>query len=605
MDLNQQATAQKASKSLMVVGSRSLTFGEQWSRMHALQNWLLEHGLDDDRPVLLAVRNELEQASLLLALILLGKPPLILDPCSTPIEATGVLSHSDYNAIIAEPVLLQNWGLADKALPVLKVKSGPAGKGVFGSLLRNRTPADDGPAWPAMAGANTGPFEMNVPAESLAYVIFTSGTTSLPKGVELSRSALIEQMTVLKNHCALDEHCRILNTLPMHHVDGLLQGPMLAWVSGATVFRPMAFSTQVLQQYMDVFYRDRITHFITVPTMLSLMTRFGRDWSDALNSDDFRMMLCSAGHLEQHLWEQVEEQFGVLLVNMYGLSETGSSALFSGPDDRTRKVGTIGMPVNCEVRLVDGQGADVNRGEAGELLIASGQLMRGYHNNPEATAEAIRDGWLYTGDLCAELESGHFAIVGRKKNQIISGGRNISPEEVASCLNQHPKIIESVVFGEADEDWGEHVVAVVVVEKPGPGETELTDWCRSQLSEFKVPRHILQVDQLEKGPAGKIRLEAARRLYAERSQVTTGPGASQQDIQSRVLQLAAETFRLSPGELDMDSTIENTSGWDSLGHLSLLLQAEKVFSIRFSAREIMRIDSIRKLVEFCAESSRS
>jgi len=605
MDLNQQAKAQKATKPLIVVGSRSLTFGGQWARMRALQNWLLEQGLADDRPVLLAVRNELEQASLLLALILLGKPPLILDPCSTPIEANGVLSLSDYNAIIGEPVLLENWGLADKAQPVLKVKSGSAGKGIFGSLLRNRTPSDDEPGWPAMAGENTEPFEMDISADALAYVIFTSGTTSLPKGVELSRSALIEQMTVLKNHCAMDEDCRILNTLPMHHVDGLLQGPMLAWVSGATVFRPMAFSTQVLQQYMDVFYRDRITHFITVPTMLSLMTRFGQEWSDALKGNDFRMMLCSAGHLEQHLWEQVEEQFGVLVVNMYGLSETGSSALFSGPDDLTRKVGTIGKPVNCQVRLVDDNGDEVSPGEAGELLIASGQLMRGYHNNPDATAGTLRDGWLYTGDLCAELDSGHFAIVGRKKNQIISGGRNISPEEVASCLNQHPKVVESVVFGQPDEDWGEHVVAVVVVEQPGPGETELTDWCRSRLSEFKVPRHILLVDQLEKGPAGKIRLEAARSLYAERNQSTSAPGALQQDIQSRVLQLAAETFRLAPGELNMDSTIENTSGWDSLGHLSLLLQAEKLFSIRFSARDIMRIDSIRKLVEFCAESIRS
>lgn len=597
------AAEQNARKVLMSIGARTLTYGDQWSRLHAVSDWIQQHGLADDSPILLAVGDEFEQASLLLALIVLGKPPLIIDPGSTAVEASVILANSEFSAFISDAALEESWGLDQLSLPNLRVAAAEAAKGVFGALLKNRKATLDVSTWPDLVRQNPTAFQVDAAAESLAYVMFTSGTTSVPKGVEITRGALESQLSVLVRQYSLDSNSRLLNTLPLHHADGLLQGPLLAWFCGGSVFRPIAFSTQAMQQYLDSIYRDRISHFIAVPTMLSLMDRFGQQCAQSFEDEGFQMIVSCAAHLEQPLWERLESNFAVKIVNMYGLTETGTSAFFSGPDGETRRVGTIGKAVNSRVRVVDDEGVDVRPGQPGELLISSDQLMRGYHNDEKATADIIRDGWLHTGDLGEELESGHFRIVGRKKNQIISGGRNISPEEIVSCLNQHPNVVEAIVFGQPEEDWGEKVVALVVADKAGCGETELTEWCRSHLSDYKVPRHIRLVDRLEKGPSGKIRTEAARRLFESEASKTNKPLNNTNDVGSRVLKLAADTFRLQEEDLNANSGIENTAGWDSLGHLSLLLAAETAFSIRFSPREIMQIDSIGKLITMCSEKT--
>jgi len=592
------ARIQKPGKPLMVIAGRTLTYGEQWSRCHALNDWVQQLGLPPGMPILLAVTDEFEQASLLLGLIVLGQPPLVFDPHATRGEAAVILGNSDFGAVIADANLRDLWKLDSYGLPCLQVNT-KVSKGVFGRLLKKLEAPVQESSWPARVSPRPTPLELEVAPESLAYVVFTSGTTSTPKGVEITRAALCAQMSALVSQYGLGEDCQLLNPLPLHHVDGLLQGPLLAWVSGCTLFRPLPFSAQDIQHFMACIYRDRITHLIAVPTILALMLRLGSEWKENFTHESFRFIVSCAGHLEQVLWEALESTFAVPVVNMYGLSETGTSALFSGPDVTSRLVGTLGMPVNSRIRIVDGEGNDVEFGLPGELLISSPQLMRGYHRNPAASSAILRDGWLHSGDLGQQLDSGHVKYVGRLKNQIISGGRNISPEEVSACLNTHPNVLESIVFGRHDAIWGEQVAALAVVEKSKIDEAQLTEWCRTQLSEYKIPKHIVFVDQLEKGPSGKIRVDAARELFETIKTGSHVHGQNGGHIEETVLATAAGVFRVHQGDLSIDSDMTSTPGWDSLAHMTLILEIESALSVRFSAQEIMQVDSLAQLASIC------
>ncbi|MEH6604218.1 MAG: AMP-binding protein [Pseudomonadales bacterium] len=596
---NTRALTLNPSAIVMNIAGKTLTYGEQRKRAASLVAWCKQHSVAVGQPVLVAVRDEFESASLLLALISIGRPPLILDPDSTAFEMAKVLSFSQYHAVIAEQTVLDHWEFKPEGVPLLQVAKPKASAGVFGKLLGKRAAPEGGPTWPNLPAAEILEGDFLPKPNSLAYVVFTSGTTSAPKGVELEQGALLSQMQALQIQYQLDENSQILNTLPLHHADGLLQGPLLAWFCGVTVYRPMAFSAQYLEQYLDSLYSYRISHLIAVPTMLALIHRLGGEWKENFDNPDLRFVVSCAGHLERDLWESFEEDFQVRVVNMYGLSETGTSALFSGPDEATRRVGTIGKPVNSEIRICNELGQPASRGEAGELWIASDQLMRGYHNNPVDTSQVLQDGWLRTGDLVRELDAGHIEVTGRKKNQIVSGGRNISPQELAETLNGHPAVIESVVLGQYDPDWGDVAIALVVTQEVGLTEAELVRWCRDRLTEYKVPRHIYFVDTLVKGPSGKIRLELAHQQLEQISAAEQEVSEGNQSTKTQAHQIAAAVFRISITDVSDTSTPENTPGWDSLAHMTFIIELERGFNITLSTRDIMQIDSIGRAVAVC------
>jgi long-chain acyl-CoA synthetase len=603
---SKNALATSPSATFLNVLGRELSFGEQKKRSAALSTWFDTQSVAVGQVVLVAVADELERASLLLAMISVGRPPLILDPDSTAYEIEKLLSECEYGAVIAEPELRQRWLLSDTAIPSLDVLKPKKKGGIFGKLVAKRAQENDSLAWPELPVPTThfllsSGVDSTVNGSMVAYVVYTSGTTSTPKGVEVCYSALISQLETLKSQYQLDKSSKILNSLPLHHVDGLIQGPLLGWFSGAAVIRPCNFSVQNLQLYLDSLYRYRISHFIAVPTMLSIIHRIGREWGENFESDDLQFVVSCAGHLERSLWEAFEGEFKVRVVNMYGLSETGTSALFSGPDEHSRKVGTLGHPINTRIRIVDDNDRDVTKGDTGELLISSNQLMNGYYKNPEATAKVLEQGWLRTGDLVCELASGHIDLVGRKKSQIIFGGRNISPEEISEILNSHKSVSESVVLGYPDEDWGEVVLVLVVLQDSGTIENELIEWCRVHLAEYKIPRRIYFVDRLAKGPSGKIRIEMAREQLEEQvlsSEVSLG---SSLVVSQRIFDIAAIIFKINPSDLSQYSRPDNTPGWDSLAHMSFVVGLEKSFNIRLSTTDIMSIDSINSAIEICRE----
>jgi long-chain acyl-CoA synthetase len=200
-----------------------------------------------------------------------------------------------------------------------------------------------------------------------------------------------------------------------------------------------------------------------------------------------------------------EQAFGCIILEGYGLSETSPVACFNRPD-RERKPGSIGLPVEgVEMRIVDAGDEDVAAGQIGEIVIRGHNVMKGYWRRPDATAEAIVDGWFHTGDLARVDDDGYFFIVDRKKDMIIRAGYNVYPREVEEVLYEHPAVLEAAVVGIPDEYLGEEVGAAVVL-RPGMHSTPdlLRQHVKEQMAAYKYPRHIWLTDSLPKGPTGKI-----------------------------------------------------------------------------------------------------
>jgi long-chain acyl-CoA synthetase len=254
---------------------------------------------------------------------------------------------------------------------------------------------------------------------------------------------------------------------------------------------------------LQIIERDSCTVFEGVPTMYgALLNHPGRDEVDVSS-----LRVCASGgaSMPVEVMRGFEEAFGCKVLEGYGLSETSPVASFNHPD-RERKPGSIGTPLEgVEFRLVDDDRNDVPAGEIGEILIKGHNVMKGYWQQPEATAESIRDGWFATGDMAKVDDDGYYFIVDRKKELIIRGGYNVYPREVEEVLYEHPAVREAAVVAMPDDEWGEEVGAAVAL-KDGQeaGAEELIAFVKERVAGYKYPRRVWFLDELPKGPTGKI-----------------------------------------------------------------------------------------------------
>jgi long-chain acyl-CoA synthetase len=254
---------------------------------------------------------------------------------------------------------------------------------------------------------------------------------------------------------------------------------------------------------LEIIERDRVTVFEGVPTMYNAMLHC----PDRDRHDTSTLQVCASGGsaMPVELMRGFEQAFGCDVLEGYGLSETSPVASFN-QRGRERKPGSIGTPVEgVEMKLVDDDGRDVPQGEVGEIVIRGHNVMKSYWNRPDATAEAIRDGWFHSGDMGQMDEDGYFFIVDRKKDMIIRGGYNVYPREIEEVIYEHPAVREAAVLGVPHDELGEEVAAAVAL-KDGADTSveELRDFIKQQVAAYKYPRHIWFVEELPKGPTGKI-----------------------------------------------------------------------------------------------------
>jgi long-chain acyl-CoA synthetase len=334
-----------------------------------------------------------------------------------------------------------------------------------------------------------------------AVILYTSGTTGQPKGAELThaglvRNAEITARTLLKNHA--DDVT--MGCLPLFHVFGLTCGLNAAVAAASTLTLLPRFDGA---KALDIIQRDAVTIFEGVPTMYAAMLHSPD--GDPAQAATLRTCISGGASLPLEILRGFEEKFGCVILEGYGLSETSPVASFNHPD-KVRKPGSIGTPIEgVEMRLVDDLGQTVPGGEIGEIAIRGHNVMKGYWNKPEATAEAIADGWFRTGDMARVDSDGYYYIVDRKKDLIIRGGYNVYPREIEEVLYEHPAVLEAAVIGVPHPSLGEEVAAAVVL-RPGAcaAPEELRDWVKQRVAAYKYPRRIWFVGDLPKGPTGKI-----------------------------------------------------------------------------------------------------
>jgi long-chain acyl-CoA synthetase len=254
---------------------------------------------------------------------------------------------------------------------------------------------------------------------------------------------------------------------------------------------------------LEIIQRDGVKVFEGVPTMYGAMLHL----PDREKYDTSSLQLCASGGaaLPVELLRGFDEAFGCKVLEGYGLSETSPVASFNHPD-KERKPGSIGTPIRgVEMKVVDEDGKDLATGEVGEIVIKGHNVMKGYWNRPDATAEAIKDGWFHSGDLAKVDEDGYFFIVDRKKDMIIRGGYNVYPREIEEVLYEHPAVREAAVVAVPHDELGEEVGAAVAL-KDGEqvSAEELQAYVKENVAAYKYPRRIWFVDELPKGPTGKI-----------------------------------------------------------------------------------------------------
>ena len=338
-------------------------------------------------------------------------------------------------------------------------------------------------------------------ADDICLLIYTSGTTGHPKGAALTNFNLFmcchNGTHIFEFHQDTDV---IMATLPMFHSFGLSNVVNGAIHGGITMTLLPRFDAD---KALEIIQRDKVTLFLGVPTMYFAMLNHPERSTYDVSS--LRLCVSGGASIPGEVIKAWLDATGTKILEGYGLSETSPTATFN-QIDVGQKVGSIGTPVwGVEIRIADEEGKPVAQGERGEILIKGHNIMKEYWRKPEATAESIKDGWFYSGDIGYVDEEGFIFIVDRKKEMIIRGGFNVYPREIEEVIYQHPKVAEAAVIGLPDEKFGEEVHAVVA---PKPGETidpdELIAFVKERVAAYKYPRTIQVVAELPKGATGKI-----------------------------------------------------------------------------------------------------
>jgi long-chain acyl-CoA synthetase len=332
-----------------------------------------------------------------------------------------------------------------------------------------------------------------------AVILYTSGTTGAPKGAVLTHGNIAKSTAVATTLVEMSENDVILGALPFFHVFGQACGLNGATKLGACVSLIPKFSAEAT---LEAIQRDGVTVFEGVPTMYSAVLNF--DGRDRYETSSLRVGIVGGQAMPVEVMERFERAFGIEVLEGYGLSETCAVGTFNYPGDR--KPGSIGKPVEgIEVKIVDDDRNELPQGEIGEIAIKGANVMKEYWHKPDETAEDLRDGWFHTGDMGHIDEDGYVSIDDRKKDMIIRGGENVYPREIEEVLYQHEGIEEVAVVGVEHERLGEEVgAAVVLKEKDSVSADELREFALERLAKFKCPTKIWFLDELPKGPTGKI-----------------------------------------------------------------------------------------------------
>ena len=332
-------------------------------------------------------------------------------------------------------------------------------------------------------------------------MLYTSGTTSRPKGAEITHGNLTANLDALHEAWGWQTDDVILHVLPIFHVHGLIVALHGALNAGATAVLLPRFEAQ---QTLDLLTSQRFSVFMAVPTIHRRL--YNAATGRTIDLSHMRLMTSGSDRLPDDLFFGYQQTFGYTLLERYGMTETGMN--LSNPLHGERRVGSVGMPLpGVEARIVDpATEQPLPDGEVGAVQIRGPHVCKGYWRQPEKTREAFSDdGWLRTGDMGMREADGYFTLKGRAKDLIITGGLNVYPPEVELVLMEYPGVAACAVIGCPDDEWGEQVTAAIIAAPDAEiVPDDLIAFCRQQLAAYKTPRRVVVVDDFPRNALGKI-----------------------------------------------------------------------------------------------------
>jgi acyl-CoA synthetase (AMP-forming)/AMP-acid ligase II len=479
-DLLNHASRRYPTRTCVIVDDRIASFGEVSDRAAAFAGYLGQRGLAGRRVAVLAY-NEIELIEIRTAVPRAGAVLVPLNYRLSVGELAAAIEDCEPDLLIVGP------GLEEVAelLPVAdQLVLGETGS--YAAALAGGAPQ---PVPPALLG------------DALAMINYTSGTTGRPKGVMLSNAALHATLIAMSQEMAVRPGSVYMSSNPMFHV-GAAVAYGFTYLGGACIQLRRFDSDQWLRH----LHAGNFTHGQLVPTMVHDLLEISTEPAPALE----RLMYGSAP-MPPELARRTYELWGCELVNGFGSTEAMGVSMLTpedhDPDRAPHLLASVGRSSPGMVwRLESEDGREVDTGEVGEVVTCGANLMSGYWRNPEATGEALRDGWMHMGDLGYRDEDGYLYLVDRRGDKIVTGGENVYPSEVENVLIEHPAVAEAAIIGLPHERWGEQVTAVVVAR---PGATidadALIAFSRSQLAGFKTPKQVRFTDALPRTATGKLR----------------------------------------------------------------------------------------------------
>lgn len=481
-----QAAAQpQAPYALAVDGSETLSFGTLVRDCRAVASWLRSLGSARGNVVSVVMPNGLQTLRILLGAMHGGWCVNPVNLLAQPEQMRYVLAHSDCRIVFVSPDREEQVRALVAGLdrPVTVVVTDPDAGGIPATV------ATDEPS-------------VSPPApDALALLMYTSGTTGIPKGVMLTQANLAANARAISAEHGLTRADRVLAVLPLYHINAFAVVMLAPLAHGGSLAMVPRFS-------VARFWEQAIEHHCTwlnvVPTMISYLLE-GPDAPDIAASPIRFCRSASAALPPEHL-RAFEQRFGIGIVETMGLTETAAPAFSNPMDASRRKLGAVGRASGCEARVIDGELDPVEDGQIGEIIIRGPNVMRGYYKNEEATRGTFTpDGWLRTGDLGYRDADGFFFVTGRIKELIIKGGENIAPREIDEVLLRHPAVLEAAAVGIPDRHYGQEIMACIV-ERAGQQCTEddLRAFCEHHLGRYKTPKIFRFVSELPRGPSGKV-----------------------------------------------------------------------------------------------------
>jgi fatty-acyl-CoA synthase len=478
-----------------------LTFRDANRRANKLANWLKSQGVEKGDRVAILAKDGYEHLDLFFACSKLGAVHTALNWRSHWRELLEIFNYTNPKILVFSDDFKEGVSnlITNYQLPILHLD----GNGIDGSLHFESI---------LQSASDSAVTCEDLEAEDTAALIFTGGTTGLPKAAEVSHRMIAWNTlnTVVHDVTHNDVY---LNVFPMFHTGGLFVYTLPQVIFGGTTILIRAFDPV---QVLNLLEREKVTIFAAVPTMYQMLTT-ASNWETA---DLSALRFCTSGGapLPVPLVEKYTKEKNIRFKQGFGMTEFGPGIFALAPEDAIRKAGSIGRPnFFVDAQIVDEQNQFLGPNEAGELILKGPSYSSGYFNNPEATKAAVDErGYFHTGDVAQYDDEGYFYIVDRKKDMFISGGENVYPAEIEKALYQHPAVHMCAVIGLPDAKWGEVGKACVVL-KPNQIETEddLLKFMTERLAKYKVPKSVSFMEALPISAAGKILKRELRDQYTK------------------------------------------------------------------------------------------